>query len=186
TSPYLTLDLEQDLDLLYKMVPPIRRRKDQKALWDGLADDTVDTIGSDHTPMSSAQKKTSVNLWEVPPGYPAVGTHLPSLLDRAAGNGLPLAKLVEKMSASPAKIFGLYPGKGTLLPGSDADLVIVDPSLKKEATPQAAASRSDYCLHQGKVLKGWPVAVIRSGQWITAQSLERTRGSVSARYLKRV
>jgi dihydropyrimidinase len=185
TSPYLTLDLEQDLDLLYKMVPPIRSREDQKALWQGLADDTIDTIGSDHTPMSSAQKKTSVNLWDVPPGYPAVGTHLPSLLDRAAGNGLPLTKLVEKMSASPATIFGLYPRKGTFLPGSDADLVIVDPSLKKEATPQAAGSRSDYCLHQGKVLKGWPVAVIKSGQWLTPQSIERARGSVGARYLKR-
>jgi dihydropyrimidinase len=185
TSPYLTLDLEQDLDLLYKMVPPIRSRKDQKALWDGLADDTVDTIGSDHTPMSSGQKKTSVNLWDVLPGYPAVGTHLPSLLDRAAGNSLPLVRLVEKMSASPAKIFGLYPGKGTLLPGSDADLVIVDPNLKKEATPQTAASRSDYCLHQGKMLKGWPVAVIKSGQWLTPDNLERVRGSLGASYLKR-
>lgn len=186
TSPYLTLDLEQNLDLLYKMVPPIRSRKNQMALWQGLADDTVDTIGSDHTPMSSGQKKTSVNLWDVPPGYPAVGTHLPSLLDRAAGNGLPLVRLVEKMSASPAKIFGLYPGKGTLLPGSDADLVVVDPSLKKEATPQAAASRSDYCLHEGKILKGWPVAVIKSGQWFTPDNLERVRGSFQAKYLRRV
>jgi dihydropyrimidinase len=185
TSPYLTLDLEQDLDLLYKMVPPIRRRKDQKALWQGLADDTLDTIGSDHTPMSSAQKKTSVNLWEVPPGYPAVGTHLPSLLDHAPRNGLPLTKLVAKMCASPATIFGLYPRKGTLLPGSDADLVIVDPSLKKEATPQAAGSRSDYCLHQGKVLKGWPVAVIKSGQWLTPDTLDRARRSLGARYLRR-
>jgi dihydropyrimidinase len=185
TSPYLTLALEQDLDLLYKMVPPIRRRKDQEALWEGLADDTLDTIGSDHTPMSSAQKKTSVNLWEVPPGYPAVGTHLPSLLDRASGNGLPLARLVEKMCTSPAKIFGLYPDKGTLLPGSDADLVLVDPSLKKEATPQAAASRSDYCLHQGKRLKGWPVAVIKSGRWLTPDSLDRVRGSLRAKYLRR-
>jgi dihydropyrimidinase len=185
TSPYLTLDLEQGLNLLYKMVPPIRRRRDQKALWQGLADDTVDTIGSDHTPMSSGQKKASVNLWDVPPGYPAVGTHLPSLLDRAAGNGLPLARLVEKMSASPAKIFGLCPGKGTLLPGSDADLVIVDPSLRKEATPQAAASRSDYCLHQGKILKGWPVAVIKSGQWLTPDNLEQVMRSFGGRYLRR-
>lgn len=185
TSPYLTLDLEQDIDLLCKMVPPIRRRKDQKALWEGLADDTLDTIGSDHTPMSSAQKKTSVNLWEVPPGYPAVGTHLPSLLDHAPRNGLPLTKLVEKMCASPATIFGLYPRKGTLLPGSDADLVIVDPSLKKEATPQAAASRSDYCLHQGKALKGWPVGVIKSGQWFTVDSLDQVRGPIRSRYLRR-
>jgi len=186
TSPYLTLDLEQDPDLLYKMVPPIRSRKDQKALWEGLADDTLDTIGSDHSPMSSAQKKTSVNLWDVPPGYPAVGTHLPSLLDRAAANGFPLARLVEKMCASPAKIFGLYPAKGTLLPGSDADLVIVDPSLRKEATPQSASSRSDYCLHQGKTLKGWPVAIIKSGQWLTPGNLDRVRGSFRAKYLRRV
>ena len=186
SSPYLTLDLEQNLDLLCKMVPPIRSREDQKTLWDGLADNTVDTIGSDHTPMSSGQKKASVNLWDVPPGYPAVGTHLPSLLDRAAGNGLLLARLIEKMSASPAKIFGLYPGKGTLLPGSDADLVIVDPNLKKEATPQTASSRSDYCLHQGRVLKGWPVAVIKSGQWLTPDSLERARDSFRAKYLRRI
>ncbi len=185
TSPYLTLDLEQDLDLLYKMVPPIRSREDQKALWDGLAEDTVDTIGSDHTPMSSEQKKTSANLWDIPPGYPAVGTHLPSLLDRAKKADFPLTKLVEKMTASPAKIFGLYPAKGTLLPGSDADLVIIDPSLKKEATPQTAASRSDYCLHQGKTLRGWPVAVIKSGQWLTSDSFERAGDSFRAKYLRR-
>jgi dihydropyrimidinase len=185
TSPYLTLDIEQDLDFLYKMVPPIRSREDQKALWDGLAEDTVDTIGSDHTPMSLGQKKTSANLWDIPPGYPAVGTHLPSLLDRAKKADFPLTKLVEKMTASPAKIFGLYPAKGTLLPGSDADLVIIDPSLKKEATPQTAASRSDYCLHQGKTLRGWPVAVIKSGQWLTPGSLERARDSFRAKYLRR-
>jgi dihydropyrimidinase len=186
TSPYLTLDLEQRLDLLSKMVPPIRSREDQAVLWGGLADDTVDSIGSDHTPISAAQKKTSVNLWEVPPGYPAVGTHLPSLLDRAATNGFPLARLVEKMSASPAKIFGLYPRKGTLLPGSDADLVIVDPGLTKEATPQRAASRSDYCLHQGRGLKGWPVAVIRSGQWLTPERFDLSGGSLGAKYLRRI
>jgi len=185
TSPYLTLDLEQNLDLLCKMVPPIRSRKDQKALWEGLADDTLDTIGSDHTPMSSVQKKASVNLWEVPPGYPAVGTHLTSLLDRAVENGLPLARLAEKMSESPARIFGLYPRKGSLLPGSDADLVIVDPSLSREATPQTAASRSDYCLHQGKRLKGWPVAVIKSGHWLTPEILDQVRGSFQAKYLRR-
>jgi dihydropyrimidinase len=104
----------------------------------------------------------------------------------AASMACPLARLVEKMSASPGKIFGLYPAKGTLLPGSDADLVIVDPSLKKEATPQAAGSRSDYCIHQGKFLKGWPVAVIKSGQWLIPDSLERVRGSFQAKYLRRM
>jgi dihydropyrimidinase len=185
TSPYLSLDVEEDADFLYKMVPPIRHKKDQQALWDGLADDVLDTIGSDHTPMSSEQKAVSVDLWDIPPGYPAVGTHLPSLLDRATKYRFPLDRLAEKTSAGPARIFGLYPQKGTLFPGSDADLVIVDPTLKKAATPRAAASRSDYCLHEGKVLSGWPVGVIKSGRLIPLDLLEGTAAPVKGRYLRR-
>jgi len=186
TSPYLSLDLEEDANVLYKMVPPIRRKEDQRALWQGLADDVLDTIGSDHTPMSSEQKKTGVNIWDIPPGYPAVGTHFPSLLDRARLYGFAPERLAEKTAASPAGIFGIYPRKGTLFPGSDADLVIVDPALKKEATPKTAASRSDYCLHQGKILTGWPVAVIKGGRLI---SLDLPEGAetppVRSRYLRR-
>jgi dihydropyrimidinase len=186
TSPYLTLDVEEDLDFLYKMVPPIRRKEDQRALWQGLADDVLDTIGSDHTPMSSEQKKTGVNIWDIPPGYPAVGTHLPSLLDYAGKYRFPLERLAEKISTEPAKIFGIYPQKGTLLPGSDADLVVIDPTFKKKADPKTAASRSDYCLHQGKILSGWPVAVIKGGRWI---SLDLPEGPetppVRSRYLRR-
>lgn len=185
TSPYLTLDVEEDLDFLYKMVPPIRRREDQQALWRGLADDVLDTVGTDHTPMSYEQKKTSANLWDIPPGYPAVGTHLPSLLDRARKYRFPLERLAEKISTGPAKIFGIYPQKGTLLPGSDADLVIVDPTFRKEATPKTAASRSDYCLHQGKMLTGWPVAVIKGGRLISLDPLGETQPPVKGRYLRR-
>ncbi|MCJ7593493.1 MAG: amidohydrolase family protein, partial [Desulfobacterales bacterium] len=185
TSSYLTLDLAHHLNLLYKMVPPIRGREDQKALWEGLAQDVLDTIGTDHTPMSSEEKKRGMNLWEIPPGYPAVGTHLPSLLDSARKYDFPLASLIEKMTASPAKVFGLYPRKGTILPGSDADLVIVDPTLEKEATPETAASRSDYCLHQGETLRGWPVAVMKSGKFVTAGTLEEAKAALKGRYLRR-
>ena len=185
TSPYLTLDIEQDTRILYKMVPPVRRREDQQALWAGLADDVLDTIGSDHTPLSSEEKKAGVNLWDIPPGYPAVGTHLPSLLDQARKYRFPFERLAEKTAASPAKIFGIYPRKGTLLPGSDADIVIVDPVLKKEATPKAAASRSDYCLHQGRMLTGWPVAVMKSGHVVSSNLFEETQAPVKGRYLRR-
>jgi dihydropyrimidinase len=185
TSPYLTLDIEEDMNLLHKMVPPIRHRKDQQALWDGLAGEVIDTIGSDHTPLTSEEKKTSVNVWDIPPGYPAVGTHLPSLLDRTVKYRFPLHHLADKTAASPAKIFGIYPRKGSLLPGSDADLVIVDPVLKKEATPRGAASRSDYCLHQGKMLTGWPVAVIKSGRLVSLDRLEEMEAPVKGRYLRR-
>jgi len=185
TSPYLTMNLEQDTDFLYKMSPPIRKEDDQRSLWEGLAEDLLDTIGTDHTCMSTDEKKITSNLWDIPPGYPAVGTHLPSLLDRAKRNNFPLTELIEKITASPAKIFGLYPNKGTILPGSDADLVIIDPTVEKEVTPEITASRSDYCLHQGRKLTGWPVAVVKSGKIITRESFEQEKDSIKGRYLKR-
>ncbi len=165
TSPYLTVALEEHPGVLYKMTPPIRYRRDQDALWSALASGAIDTIGTDHTPMSFKEKTASANLWEVPPGYPALGTHLPSLLHAARERGFSLAQLVEKLTAAPAKLFGLYPRKGSLLPGADADLVILDMQLERQVMPEAMGSRADYCLHQGKHLCGWPVGVIQGGRY---------------------
>lgn len=185
TSPYLTMNIEEDTSFLYKMTPPLRTTEDQKALWGGLAEDVVDTIGTDHTPMSMDEKKPSVNLWDIPPGYPAVGTHLVSLFNRAQTDHFSLLKLIEKMTAAPAKIFGIYPQKGTLLPGSDADLVIIDPMLEKVVTPEITASRADYCLHEGKRLKGWPVGIIKSGSLVTRDRFDQVKDAIKGRYLKR-
>jgi len=185
TSPYLTLNLEQNLKFSYKMAPPIRTKDDQESLWTALAEGVLDTIGTDHTCMSLEEKKVNANLWDIPPGYPAVGTHLPSLLDEAKRTSFPLSLLIEKMTASPAKIFGVYPAKGTMLPGSDADLVIIDPVLEKVATPEIAASRSDYCLHEGEKLIGWPVATVKSGRIITRENFERDKDSIKGHYLRR-
>lgn len=185
TSPYLTLCLEQDLNLLYKMSPPIRKKEDQDALWDALREDILDTVGTDHTPMTLAEKRAAPHVWGIPPGYPAVGTHLPSLLHEAGKRAFPLTRLIEKMTAEPAKIFGLFPKKGTLLPGSDADLVIMDPLLEKRVSPETASSRSDYALHEGKTWMGWPMAVIQSGHWITPADPEGHIAGGRGRYLRR-
>jgi dihydropyrimidinase len=185
TSPYLTLSMEEDTSFLYKMTPPVRTKDDQQVLWEGLAEDVVDTIGTDHTPMSVDEKKPTQNLWDIVPGYPAVGTHLPSLLDSAIKRRFPLTKLIEKMTANPAKIFGLYPQKGTILPGSDADLIMIDPHLEQVVTPETSASRSDYCLHEGKTLTGWPVGVIKSGTIITKPCFDQVKGLIKSRYLRR-
>ena len=185
TSPYLTLALDENLDLLNKMTPPIRTKDDQHALWEGLAEDVLDTIGTDHTPMSIDEKKAGISLWEIVPGYPALGTHLPSLLDSAQQRGFPLLKLIEKITAAPARIFGIYPRKGTILPGSDADLVLIDPLLEQTATPETAASRSDFCLHQGRRLKGWPAGIVKSGQMVTVKTFRQLKGSIKGCYLDR-
>lgn len=186
TSPYLTLSNDSPMGALAKMVPPIRSAEDQAALWQGLIDDVLDTVGTDHTPMTIDEKQArAANLWDTMPGYPAVGTHVPSLIDAARRHDLSLLRLVEKLALNPARIFGLYPRKGTLLPGSDADLVIVDPMRERDVTADTAASRSDFALHQGERLIGWPVAVFKGGRPVRAEDLREARSNVSGGYLRR-
>lgn len=166
TSPYLALSSDSEKGWNFKMVPPIRMEKDRKELWRGVRDDLFDTIGTDHTPLTLRQKKTESNPWETVPGYPAVGTHLPFLLHEAQQEEVTLLKLSEKICYNPAKIFGLYPRKGTLMPGSDADLIIVDQYARRRVEPERAASRADFTLREGDMLNGWPRMIVKGGHVI--------------------
>jgi dihydropyrimidinase len=185
TSPYLTLSYETPMGALAKMVPPIRSRHDQEALWGGLSEDLIDTIGTDHTPMTRAQKQPDPGIWKTMPGYPAVGTHLPSLLDGARRRGYSVVDLVEKISANPARIFGLYPRKGAILPGSDADLLVLDLDREQTVSAERAFSRADFALHEGERLVGWPDVVIKSGRMISADEMSGGAGVALGRYLRR-
>jgi dihydropyrimidinase len=186
TSPYLTLSIDTELGALAKMVPPIRSEEDRAALWQGLKDDVLDTIGTDHTPMTVKEKRAdATSLWDTMPGYPAVGTHLPSLIDAARRHDYDLLRLVEKLTLNPARIFGLFPRKGTLMPGSDADLVIVDPMRERVVSPDAAGSRADFALHQERTMIGWPVAVFKAGRPVIPGELVEGRSSVRGTYLGR-
>jgi dihydropyrimidinase len=185
TSPYLTISDETASGVLAKMVPPVRSEQDRDALWEGLRTDLLDTIGTDHTPLTMEQKQAGQGIWEAIPGYPAVGTHLPSLLDGARRKDFPFVKLVEKMTAAPARIFGLYPKKGTIFPGSDADLVILDLVRERTVSPGTAASRADYALHEGDELIGWPVAVFKSGYPVIAREIAHGTTPVKGAYLRR-
>lgn len=149
----------------FKMDPPFRDEKDVEALWQALADGVIDTVGTDNTTITRAEKKADGNMWEAIPGYPAEETHLPALLSEGViRRGLPLEKLITHITKKPAQIFGVYPQKGTLLPGSDADMVIVD--LNKSVTVHAKDlhSRSDFSVFEGRELTGWPVATIKNGR----------------------
>lgn len=180
TSPYLTLEPGSGGDSRSVMVPPVRGGKDREALWAALADGTIDAIGTDHTPLTASQKRLRSQAPEALPGYPAVGTHLPSLFDEAMRRGFPLAELVDRGSAAPARIFGLEGCKGSLLPGADADIVLIDPLCAKTVTPELAASRADFALHEGESLRGWPKLVIKGGL-VVAQN-----GAPTGEYLPRV
>lgn len=185
TSPYLTLNDQTPQGALAKMVPPVRTEEDRLALWEGLREDLIDSIGTDHTPLTVGEKRPEGSLWGTVPGYPAVGTHLPSLLDGARRRRFPLLRLAEKICLNPARIFGLYPRKGTLLPGGDADLVVLDPIRSLRVTPETSSSRADFALHEGETLIGWPVAVIQGGRPVAAGELRAGRRSPGGRYLKR-
>ncbi len=117
-----------------KCAPPIRSRTEVESLWECVLEGLVDTIASDHSPCLWADKAPGMeNIWQAWGGISGVQSMLPVMLTEGVHKrGLPLPSLVRMMAANPARIFGLYPQKGTLLPGADADLTIVD--LDKEWT----------------------------------------------------
>jgi dihydropyrimidinase len=179
TSPFLSLEPGSGRDSRTLMAPPVRGGADRAALWSGLRDGTLDSIGTDHTPLSSGQKRLGSRYPEALLGYPAIGTHLPSIIDACLGSGFPLELAVEKLTRRPAEIFGLYPRKGTLLPGSDADLAIIDLSKTEVVSPGRTASRADFSLHEGERLAGWPDLVVKGG-------IVQVQGSApTGRYLRR-
>lgn len=131
---YLFFDLDDFLRIGpdAKCAPPIRSREKVDELWDCVLDGLVDTIASDHSPCRWEEKAPGTeNIWEAWGGISGIQSMLPAILTEGVHKrGLPLSDLVRMMSSNPARIFGLYPQKGSLSPGSDADIVIVD--LDKE------------------------------------------------------
>ena len=112
----------------YLVAPPLRARHHVEALWDGLADGTIDTVGSDHCQVRSMTAGTLAEAghryWY---GLAGAGPRLPVLLSAAMARGLPIERVVQLAAENPARAFGHYPAKGALAPGSDADIVIFDP-----------------------------------------------------------
>ena len=163
-SPYLCLNSNDPNQFLVKMVPPIRNAEHGDAIWTGLLEGSVNTIGTDNTSRSRAAKNPSGGLHGARPGYAVLGTHLPSLMHYGRLRGVPLETLVDHCTRQPAKVYGIYPQKGTIAIGSDADLVIVDPDLEKEVQPGLLKGMSDFSPFEGKKLRGWPVATIKGGR----------------------
>jgi dihydropyrimidinase len=162
---YLTHSRESGVGLLGKVNPPLRTPEDMEALWEGIRDGTIDTIGSDHVPRRKEHK--SGEIWNASPGLPGTGTLLPVLLSEGVNKrGIPLGRVVEITSARPAKIFGLYPQKGALSIGSDADLVVIDLGKEQEVNARDLASFSDYSLYDSWKLKGWPVLTMVRGRTV--------------------
>jgi dihydropyrimidinase len=165
TSPYLSLTRHSSKTNDIKMEPPFRDDKDVEALWKALEDNVIDSIGTDNVTITKAEKRIDDDIWTTIPGYAVLQTHLPVLLHKGINErNLRLDQFISKMTKKPAEIFGIYPQKGTILPGSDADIVIVDLNFSKKVKANELSSRSDFSIYEGSNLKGWPVMTIKSGK----------------------
>lgn len=168
--------------------PPMRTKADNARLWEGLADATLQTIGTDHCPFFFDGTKPILyegervaipgkelgreDFTKIPNGLPGIGDRLPVLWTTAVRSGkLSAQQFVALTSTNPAKIFGLYPRKGALLPGSDADLVIWDPQKKIKFGVAHSAQRTDYNLYEGWELTGYPEKVFLRGNLIVDREL---------------
>jgi dihydropyrimidinase len=116
----------------YVMSPPLRDRRNHKPLWDALAMGLIDTVGTDHCPFDSEQKRMGEgDFTKIPNGIPGIEERVSLLYTYGVKRGtLDLHRFVDAASTKAAKIFGLFPGKGTIAIGSDADLVVYDPNYK--------------------------------------------------------
>lgn len=159
---YLHLTRDSAAGSLAKVNPPVRSVKDIEALWEGVADGTVSTIGCDHVPRKRATKEGGI--WKATGGFPGVATSLPIVLDEGFHRrGIPLERLAAALSANSARLYNIA-AKGDIAPGLDADLVVVDLERKETVNPDDLHSHSDYSPYEGEQLKGWPVTTILRGQ----------------------
>jgi dihydroorotase (multifunctional complex type) len=145
-----------------KVNPPIRTRADNEALWEGLKLGHVGTVASDHACCMEDAKGD--DLWPALPGFGGTALLYPVLISEGMHKrGITADRIAQVASATPAKTFNLYPRKGTIAVGSDADLAIVDAELEQTVTPELCLSAQDHTPFEGVALKGWPVTTIVRG-----------------------
>ncbi|MCC6890925.1 MAG: dihydroorotase family protein [Hyphomicrobiales bacterium] len=160
---YLTLTTAT-AGVIAKVSPPIREQPDVDALWEELRRGTLTTLGSDHITKTAAAKQGGI--WECGPAFPGMETLLPLVLTGARKRGVPVELVAEASSLNVAKAFGLYPRKGHLGVGADADFVLVDPERRQTIRVQDLHSVAPFSPYEGIETHGWPVTTVLRGQTV--------------------
>lgn len=160
------------------MTPPLREPEDNQALWQGVIDGTISVIATDHCAFTPQQKAIGTNALDVLPGIPGVETLLPLIYTYGVAPGrIQLHHLIQLLSENPARIFGLWPRKGRLEPGADADLVVYDPQPRWTLTDDMVRSRAGYSSFAGMELQGRVYLTLLRGRVIAqAGELSGTKG----------
>ena len=169
---YLFLDesrysLPNNEGLKYIMCPPLRRTADNAALVQALAA-SIDVVATDHCPFFFGTQKMAGkdDFTACPSGAPGIEERIPLMFDLAARGKISLRRFTELCCAGPAKLFGLYPQKGVIAAGSDADIVIIDPDRQTVLSHKNLHSNVDYSAWEGFSVRGWPVCTISRGEVI--------------------
>lgn len=150
---------------LYIMQPPLRSEKERQLLWKNVEENTLDFFTTDHCSYCAMQKFSFDTFFETNGGIPGTETLFPSLYTAGVGEGrIRFETLIKMLSENPAKTFGLYPRKGVIRVGSDADLVIFDPNKEVTISKENMHTAAQYSTFEGMKLKGYPVATVLRGQ----------------------
>ena len=165
--------------------PPIRGEEDRQAIWEVIQEGTVFTIGTDDCAFYRSQKRVSDQFDQIPGGFAGIETRFLVLYELAVAQGrIPVEHLGRLLSLNPSRIYGLYPRKGVIQPGADADLFIVDPGQSTVITADSLHEKTDYTVFEGFRSRVAPVYTIRDGEVIVDHGQDHTvRGA--GRWLKR-
>lgn len=168
-TQYLLLDEREylrDDGLKFVLSPPLRPEAEKEKLWQGIIDGSIDTVATDHCAFTYNEQKQlgKDNFTQCPNGMPGVETRMPLLFSEGVmKKRIDLQRFVYLTSYQPAKLFGLYPQKGCLKVGSDADLVIFDPNDQRVISHDNLNDNSDYTPFEGIPCIGWPMMTISRG-----------------------
>jgi dihydroorotase len=162
---------------IIRVNPPVREAHNQEPLWRALADGTVDMIATDHAPHTP-EEKTRNDIWSVDCGFPGVETQMPLMLTECAKGRFSICDYVRWSAFNPAKSWGLYPRKGAIAPGADADIAIVDLARRWTIDDAKIQSRSKISPWHGREVRGLPLHTLVRGRFVMRDRtlLPATRG----------
>jgi dihydropyrimidinase len=169
------------------MSPPLRPKETQDRLWRGLASNDLQAVSTDHCPFCMKEQKElgRDDFSKIPNGAPGIETRMSLLHDGGVRTGrISWNRYVELTSTSPAKIFGLFPRKGTIAPGSDADIVVFDPERKQTLSAKTLHMKVDYNPYEGREVSGVSEVVLSRGRVIVEKGRFTGRAGAGS-FLKR-
>ena len=167
-TPHHLLLTAQDYERLGPLIvatPPVRDKEDAVALWSALSLGLIEAVASDHCAFKTAEKTSATSTWEVPAGMPGLETTVTLMWSEGVQKRrISLGRFVEALSMEPARMLGVYPRKGCLAPGSDADLVVIDQGWEGTIGKGDMRCVADYTPFEGTEVKGRPVITIIRGE----------------------